>query len=259
MDGLWLCGGFCRRLDAGGEMFADGLTGISRWRRMLCARTCPLDGRAAAGDASRLARACRVGIARSRVCLRPARACPAFCGRGSCCRLFRRQRGIPLRRLWRRPHVLLVRNIASCLVGHRNWRTYAVCPRGEPHSRTYICSCRGSSPRILFPPRRATHGVLAQSFVFGDRVPWRGGCALVCHRNAHLPQWLQSPYPDAERTRSHRGAACRMAVEPLPVRGGDVLLRACRSVRRLPCRAFPMGLGAQRRRAFMDCARAGGR
>ena len=59
-------------------MFADGLAGISRWRRMLCARTCPLDSRAAAGGTSRLAYACRVGIARRRVRVHPACSSPAF-------------------------------------------------------------------------------------------------------------------------------------------------------------------------------------
>ena len=153
-------------------MFADGLAGISRWRRMLCARTCPLDGRAAAGDTSRLARACRVGIARSRVCVRPACSSPAF---GDCCnsrRLFRRQRHLPLRCLGRRPPVLPVRNIASCLLGRCNRRTYSACPRSKPHSWADIRSCRGSSLRFLLSPRRAAYYIRAELFLFDDCVIW---------------------------------------------------------------------------------------
>ena len=78
VDGLWVRGGFCWRLDASGELFADGFAGISCWRRMLCACTHPLDSRAAEGGTSRLARACRVGTARCLVRVHTAFTCFAF-------------------------------------------------------------------------------------------------------------------------------------------------------------------------------------
>ena len=93
-----------------------------------------------------------------------------------------------------------------------------------------------------------------------------GGCVLrrtyrgvVCPRDALLPGRIQSAYADAQRSGAHGGSARRMAVEPLPVYGGNVLCRACRRVRRLPHRTFKVGGRAEHRWTFVDSSCAGGR